>query len=107
MVTQQYNINTKTATFFGKSDGNAYLALAVALATWYNGRKEEAEYQELKLSDAFKKSEFSGQAALECRVIMLNINLGHNKELFENCRILWEYAYFINEVRENQKKVVL
>ena len=87
-----------------KSDGNAYLALAVALATWYNGRKEEAEYQELKLSDAFKKSEFSGQAALECRVIMLNINLGHNKELFENCRILWEYAYFINEVRENQKK---
>ena len=71
---------------------------------FYNGRKEEAEYQELKLSDAFKKSEFSGQAALECRVIMLNINLGHNKELFENCRILWEYAYFINEVRENQKK---
>ena len=36
VVSQQYNINTKTATFFEKSDGNAYLALAVAPATWYN-----------------------------------------------------------------------
>ena len=88
---------------------NIYSSTQISLpvpvyVVFYNGRKEEAEYQELKLSDAFKKSEFSGQAALECRVIMLNINLGHNKELFENCRILWEYAYFINEVRENQKK---
>ena len=88
---------------------NIYSSTQISLpvpvyVVFYNGRKEEAEYQELKLSDAFKKSEFSEQAALECRVIMLNINLGHNKELFENCRILWEYAYFINEVRENQKK---
>ena len=88
---------------------NIYSSTQISLpvpvyVVFYNGRKEEAEYQELKLSDAFKKSEFSGQAALECRGIMLNINLGHNKELFEKCRIIWEYAYFINEVRENQKK---
>ena len=86
-----------------KSDGNAYLALAVALATWYNGGKAEDEYQELKLSDAFMKSEFTGQVALECNVMVININLGHNEELLENCKILWEYAYFVNEVRENQK----
>ena len=34
---------------------------------------------------------------------MLNINLGHNKELMEKCRALWEYAYFVNEVKENLK----
>ena len=38
-VIQQYNIYSKTATFFEKSGGNTYLGLAVALATWYN-RKE-------------------------------------------------------------------
>jgi hypothetical protein len=36
VVTQQYNINTKTAIFFRKSSGIMYLALAVAPATWYN-----------------------------------------------------------------------
>ncbi len=70
---------------------------------FYNGGKAEDEYQELKLSDAFMKSEFTGQAALECNVMVININLGHNEELLENCKILWEYAYFVNEVRENQK----
>ncbi len=35
--------------------------------------------------------------------MVININLGHNEELLENCKILWEYAYFVNEVRENQK----
>ncbi len=87
-----------------KSDGNAYLALAVALATWYNGQSEESEYRELNLSDSFMKSAFAGQAALECRALMLNINLGHNQELLESCKVLWEYSYFINEVRENQKQ---
>ena len=36
-------------------------------------------------------------------VALLNINLGHNKELMEKCRALWEYAYFVNEVKENLK----
>ena len=87
-----------------KSDGNAYLALAVALATWYNGGKAEDEYRELNLSDSFMKSAFTEQAALECRALMLNINLGHNQALLESCKVLWEYSYFINEVRENQRQ---
>ena len=28
----------------------------------------------------------------------------HNQELLESCKVLWEYSYFINEVRENQKQ---
>ena len=71
---------------------------------FYNGQSEESEYRELNLSDSFMKSAFVGQAALECRALMININLGHNQELLDSCKVLWEYSYFINEVRENQKQ---
>ena len=36
VVTQQYSIYSKTATFFEKNGGKTYLWLAVAPATWYN-----------------------------------------------------------------------
>ena len=39
-VSQQYNIYTKTAIFLWKSSGFTYLGLAVALATWYNKKKD-------------------------------------------------------------------
>ena len=42
-VIQQYNIYSKTATFFEKSGGNTYLGLAVALATWYNRLKKKSQ----------------------------------------------------------------
>ncbi|RHV36359.1 hypothetical protein DXB59_08700 [Ruminococcus sp. OM05-10BH] len=67
-------------------------------------KKKQRKYRELNLSDSFMKSAFAGQAALECRALMLNINLGHNQELLESCKVLWEYSYFINEVRENQRQ---
>ncbi len=34
---------------------------------------------------------------------MLNINYGHNRELMETCRSLSEYAWFVEEIRENRK----
>lgn len=94
--------------YIKKMDLNIYSSGQIPLpvpvyVVFYNGGKAEDEYQELKLSDAFMKSEFTWQAALECNVMVININLGHNEELLENCKILWEYAYFVNEVRENQK----
>ena len=47
-VIQQYNIYSKTATFFEKSGGNTYLGLAVALATWYNSRMYSFEAKRRK-----------------------------------------------------------
>jgi len=35
---------------------------------------------------------------------MFNINRGHNQELMERCRRLWEYAEFIAEVNDNLEK---
>lgn len=32
---------------------------------------------------------------------MLNINMGHNVELMQNCRRLWEYAAFVETVNTN------
>lgn len=93
-------------------DANIYGKTLIPLpvpkyVVFYNGNQTEADYQELCLSDAFLPTESSEEKpAVECRAVMLNINLGHNKELMEKCRALWEYAYFVNEVKENLKNGV-
>ena len=69
---------------------------------FYNGREDQPDELELKLSDAFVPSLKNGESpALECRVRMLNINLGHNRQLMQDCRRLWEYAKFVDEVNRN------
>ena len=64
---------------------------------FYNGTKEEPDRQELRLSDSFIKQEEPPD--LECRAVMLNINYGHNKELMEACRKLYEYSRFVETIR--------
>lgn len=65
---------------------------------FYNGTKEQPDRMELKLSDAFEPKD--KEASVECRAIMLNINLGHNQEMMEKCRRLKDYAVFVAEVRK-------
>ena len=67
---------------------------------FYNGLKAEPDRKELFLSDAFIRSDHH-VPCLELRVVMLNINLGHNRELMEKCRKLGEYAQFIDQIRQN------
>lgn len=62
---------------------------------FYNGLDAEPDRQILKLSDAFQTE----GGCLECKVIMLNINYGHNQEIMEKCRRLEEYAVFVAIVR--------
>lgn len=66
---------------------------------FYNGLKEEPERKEIPLSNLFIQNEKELQPALECTATLLNINLGHNRELMEKCRILKEYAQFIQMIR--------
>ena len=69
---------------------------------FYNGKEDQPDEFWLKLSDAFLPPFKEGDApVLECRVRMLNINLGHNLPLMQDCRRLWEYSTFMNEVRRN------
>ena len=67
---------------------------------FYNGRKEEPERQIIYLHDAFPEGINVEDAALQCRAVVLNINLGCNSEIMKKCRKLKEYAEFISRVRE-------
>lgn len=64
---------------------------------FYNGIDEMEEKRELHLSDAFEKIEKNGK--YEWTADVYNINLGKNKQLMEQCRALYEYADFVQMVR--------
>ena len=63
---------------------------------FYNGTEYEEESMELRLSDAFEKD----NSSLECTATILNINYGQNQELMKGCHKLYEYSFFIAQVRE-------
>ncbi len=65
---------------------------------FYNGTDEEEDRVELRLSSAYEH--LSGEPDLELKVLMLNANEGHNKELMEHCKLLQEYARYVAKVRE-------
>ena len=68
---------------------------------FYNGTAQLPDRMVLKLSESYYLPEgLAAEPSLECSALMLNINLGHNRELMDNCRILWEYAVFVERIRE-------
>ena len=64
---------------------------------FYNGDQEMPEEKTLRLSDAFENREHKADVELTVRV--LNINHGHNKDLMEQCKILEEYARFVDATK--------
>ena len=65
---------------------------------FYNGTRKMPEEQTLRLSDAFENGR--ARADVELTVRMLNINQGHNGLLMEKCRVLKEYAAFVDVTRK-------
>ena len=65
---------------------------------FYNGTEKKEDSWVNYLSDAYEN--LTGEANLELKVITLNINEGHNKELMAQCQILKEYAQYVAKVRE-------
>lgn len=55
---------------------------------FYNGTRKKEDRWENLLSEAFEHLE--GKPNLELRVVTLNINENHNRELMEQCKILRE-----------------
>ena len=70
---------------------------------FYNGSEEQAEKKYFRLSDAFQKS--MDDPDLELVVTMLNINLGKNRKLLEQCQTLKEYAIYVKKVRTYAKSM--
>ena len=72
---------------------------------FYNGTEKKKERWENLLSEAYENQ--TGDPNLELRVVTLNINEGHNRELMEQCQILREYAYYVAKVRNYTKEMEL
>lgn len=64
---------------------------------FYNGREQQKDVEYLKLSDAYESRPEGPD--LELKVTVYNINAGHNRKLMEQCRILGEYASYVEKVR--------
>ena len=69
---------------------------------FYNGTEKKKAGWENLLSEAYENQ--IGEPNLELRVVTLNINEGHNRELMEQCQILREYAH---KVRNYTKEMEL
>lgn len=66
---------------------------------FYNGKKEQPDEVELKLSSLFvNNTKKQMKPALECTARMININQGHSEELLANCKRLSDYSYFVARI---------
>lgn len=72
---------------------------------FYNGEQEQPERWVLKLSDAYMVKE--EEVLLEVKVLMLNVNKGHNEGLLSACKTLREYAEYVFRVRKKAKEMEL
>lgn len=70
---------------------------------FYNGEEEQPDRRILRLSDLYGAEE--KEHKLELKVVMLNINKGHNPELMQASHTLWEYAEYTSRVRKYAKRL--
>ena len=72
------------------------------LVVFYNGQEKmrNEEMCILRLSDSYERPE--KEPALECRVQVINVNYGKNRDMMEKCPKLYEYSYLVAKIRENQ-----
>ncbi|MBQ8093306.1 MAG: hypothetical protein IJ242_07005 [Clostridia bacterium] len=67
---------------------------------FYNGVLDKEDRIVLRLRDSF-----DGEADIEVKVTMININYGRNKKLMDMCQPLKEYAWFVAKVNESQREL--
>ena len=72
---------------------------------FYNGTEKKEDRWENALSDAYETPD--KEPRLELKVLTLNMNEGHNKELMEQCQTLREYAKYVALVRKYKKEMKL
>lgn len=72
---------------------------------FYNGEQEQPDRKVLRLSDAYMVKE--KEVSLEVKVLMLNINKGHNEGLLSACKTLREYAEYVERVRKYARNMEL
>ena len=68
---------------------------------FYNGEQEQPDRKVLRLSDAYMVKE--KEVSLEVKVLMLNINKGHNEGLLSACKTLREYVERVRKYVRNME----
>ena len=68
----------------------------------YNGSRQTADVEKLKLSDAFEVPKNDGE--FEWTATLVNINKGHNESLLAKCKPLNDYATYIERIKSNIKQ---
>ena len=69
---------------------------------FYNGVDEHPEKSVQRLSDAFEIP--MSEPELELKVLVLNINCGHNADIMESCQTLRDYSIYVQKVRDYAEK---
>ena len=69
---------------------------------FYNGTEKRPEYEEMRLSKSFYHQMEEPEIELICKAY--NINQQNNEELKRKSSVLNGYTYFVEKVRDNQKK---
>lgn len=92
--------------FVEKKGYNIYGSTLLSLPTprfvvFYNGDDTIPERSILKLSDSFESKAKDG--CLEVEALLLDVNIGKNQELMNNCRYLQESATFVGKVKEYKR----
>lgn len=105
------NMPLRDAIYYGRTmeklvDKKAlYKAALIKIPTpefyvFYNGKEDFPAEKTLKLSDSYLEE--TGEIMLELIVKVININLPVNHPILQKCRPLYEYAWFIQKIREYQ-----
>ena len=95
-----------TKNRLNKFGGSLIMLPVPKLVVFYNGTREADDEVILRLSDSFEEPHRS-ESDVEVRVRMLNINYGHNHQLTDACRPLYEYSWLIDRVRKNLKSLTI
>ncbi len=74
------------------------------LVTFYNGPRE-VEDRVLNLSDSFPKGCNPSESDVEVKVHMINIRPEHKSAVLNGCKVLSEYSWFVEAVRNNRKSM--
>ena len=72
---------------------------------FYNGKRKMPDRWTNCLSESYENQQ--GEPNLELKVVTININRDCNRKLMEQCRILGEYAQYVEKVRENAEGIAM
>ena len=72
---------------------------------FYNGKRKMPDRWTNCLSESYENQQ--GEPNLELKVVTININRDCNRKLMEQCRILGEYAQYVEKVRKNAEAMSL